>query len=444
MINVRRLKEELLRRRVAVYRVADSAWIPIPVALTATVVTASDWKDLERDARMILGAFPKIQRWLCDSRRQPLLERLYEGLTGLEMVVSKHEPEVFWGHATIRMDLFWHQDAIKVIEVNCTIPAMQAYSDNVFGAWTNAGGEAESESNNVGELLNSLLSLYRGDGGMLSRPRIAILHRQGDSQLGELLWLKREWSRMGFETLLATPETLSRAGDLWLVGGIPCDLVYRHIFAWRLEKSAVANALMDNRRFHIYNPASAHYESKGFLALLSHLASTDDMARDADLTEDEIRAIRHRVPWSRLLGRLDNAVPFQSVESRLAGLVLKRSVGYGGHQVFMGDAWDSDETQARLRHMTSLVGHISFATFAAWAETRDTSLWIAQERMSGARRKTQVLTANGIETWNAWYDASLFLNTKGSPICHGGVSRVATTPVVNIGTGGGLAPFVIV
>ena len=443
MINVRRLKEELLRRKVAVYRAADNAWIPVPIALTPTTVKAAEWSDLERDARIILGAFPKIQRWLCDPGRRTLLKRIYEGLTGIEQEVSSLDPQAFWGHATIRMDLFWHEDAIKIIEVNCTIPAMQAYSDNVFGAWIDAGGKQDSGSNNVRELLDSLLSLYRIDGGVLSRPRIVILHRQGDSQLGELLWIQREWSQIGFETLLATPETLSRAGDLWMVEGVPCDLVYRHIFAWRLEQSAVSGALMDNRRFHIYNPPSAHYESKGFLALLSHLASADDLAKDAGLNADEIRAIRDRVPWSRLLGRLDNAVSFQSVESRLPGLVLKRSIGYGGHQVFMGDAWDSDETQVRLRQLTSLVGQISFATFAAWAETKDTSLWIAQERMSGARRETEVLTASGVETWNAWYDASIFLNTRGSAICHGGVSRVATTPVVNIGTGGGLAPFVI-
>ena len=272
---------------------------------------------------------------------------------------------------------------------------------------------------------------------------IVILHREGDSQLGELLWLKNEWGRLGVETLLATPEKLSRNGDSWMVDGIPCDLVYRHIFAWRLEQSELGKALLDNRRFHIYNPPSAHYESKGFLAVLSHVASADDLARDVGLTGEEIQVVRSRVPWSRLLGRLDCAVPFHSVESRLQSLVLKRSVGYGGHQVVMGDTWESEETQARLRQLTSLVGRVSFASFASWAEAKDTSLWIAQERMSGARRETEVLTGNGLETWNAWYDASIFLNTRAPGICHGGVSRVATTPVVNIGTGGGLAPFVI-
>ena len=443
MIQVARLKEELSRRNVAVYRAGSSQWMPIPVALTPTIVNAAEWRDLERDARTLLEAFGKIQKWLCHPSMHLLLERLYEGLGGLEKFVSGLPPESLWGHATIRMDLFWHEGQIKIIEVNCTIPAMQAYSDNVLAAWVAAGGDVLSKSNNVGELLESLMALYRMDGGLLSKPRIVILHREGDSQLGELLWLKNEWGRLGVETLLATPEKLSRNGDIWMVDGIPCDLVYRHIFAWRLEQSELETALLDNRRFHIYNPPSAHYESKGFLAVLSHVASADDLASDVGLTSEEIQVVRSRVPWSRLLGRLDCAVPFHSVESRLQSLVLKRSVGYGGHQVFMGDTWESEETQARLRQLTSLVGRVSFASFASWAEAKDTSLWIAQERMSGARRETEVLTANGIETWNAWYDASIFLNTRAPGICHGGVSRVATTPVVNIGTGGGLAPFVI-
>jgi uncharacterized circularly permuted ATP-grasp superfamily protein len=85
---------------------------------------------------------------------------------------------------------------------------------------------------------------------------------------------------------------------------------------------------------------------------------------------------------------------------------------------------------------------VDVKSFLKWLE-KDESLWVAQERMSGLQRETKILTKNGIEEWKAWFDASIFINSNGSAICHGGVSRVAKSPIVNIGTGGGLAPLII-
>jgi hypothetical protein len=132
------------------------------------------------------------------------------------------------------------------------------------------------------------------------------------------------------------------------------------------------------------------------------------------------------------------------VHKKLDSLVLKRSVGYGGHQVIIGESWSMEETQKRLQYLTKMTGVISFEKFYNWVSTVDDSLWITQERMSGARRKTRVLTSQGIENWDAWFDASIFINTRTNSICRGGVSRISKFPVVNIGNGGGLAPFMIV
>jgi hypothetical protein len=92
--------------------------------------------------------------------------------------------------------------------------------------------------------------------------------------------------------------------------------------------------------------------------------------------------------------------------------------------------------------MTETTGPVDLKSFLRWINS-DQSLWVVQERMSGARRQTDVLTRGGVESWNAWFDASIFLNTKGRQLCGGGVSRMAESPIVNIGTGGGLAPLVI-
>ncbi len=452
LIDCQILRKELARRKVAVFNAVDASWSAIPIALTPTTVEASEWESLEHDGRLIFGVFLKVLRWLQCPSQNNLAKNLFDGLSDFEKEFVTSDSSECWGHVTIRMDLFWHHGNIKIIEVNCTIPAMQAYSDNVFNAWALAGGEVHGESRNSEQLLESLVAMYRLDGGRLARPRIVILHREGDSQLGELLWFQKEWTARGFETLLADPTRISRMGDLWVVDDTPCDLVYRHIFAFRLSGHEAGQQIKKNRNCHMYNPISAHFEAKAFLALVSQLAGDQRLAAEVEMTEEEISAITNRVPQSRILGRdlVDRTLGASGSDKRdrmginLSSTVLKRSIGYGGHQVIMGDTWRTEDTQTNLRQMTNMEGEITFEKFYEWVLEHDDSLWIIQERMSGARRKTQVLTSHGLEIWDAFFDASIFINSRTAPICRGGVSRVSTSPIVNIGKGGGLAPFLIV
>ncbi len=438
---------ELKQRNVAVWRSDEANWSPIPVALTPTIVSADVWSSLTKDARLVLSAFPKVMSWLLlradsDEFMRAFLDKMLTGLSLLESKIARLSPSESWGHVTVRLDLFWHHGDLKIIEVNCTIPAMQAYSDNVLAAWQIANGRSEFIVSNVDDLLQSVLGLYRINGGICSRPRVAILHREGDSQLGELQWIKKRWSECGVETVLVTPDSLTCCGDTWLASGELCDVVYRHIFASRLRNEQLVQRLEKASKFHIYNPVSAHYECKAFLAILSHVAADPALSSLAGLTEEESLAIERRIPWSRVIGGHLASVSAETVERRLEGLVIKRSVGYGGHQVILGDSWYSADTQRKLNELTGTDGPVDLKSFLAWINL-DPSLWIAQERMSGARRQTDVLTNGGVESWNAWFDASIFLNTSGQPVCGGGVSRVAENPIVNIGTGGGLAPLLI-
>ncbi len=438
---------ELKQRNVAVWRSSDASWSAIPVALTPTTVSRDAWSNLTRDAILVLNAFPKVMSWLLlrshtDQVARTFLDKMLAGLSPFESKMAQRPPFESWGHVTVRLDLFWHHGDLKIIEVNCTIPAMQAYSDNVLAAWQIASANRDQTGSNVDDLLKSLLGIYRMNGGICSRPRIAILHRAGDSQMAELQWLKTRWSVCGSETVLVTPDSLTCRGDIWLAHGQPCDIVYRHIFASRLLNEPFIERLEKAGQFHIYNPVSAHYECKAFLAVLSHVAADPALSKLAGLTSDESLAIERRIPWSRIIGGSMASVSAETVERRLEDVVLKRSVGYGGHQVILGDSWYSSDTQRKLNEMTEVSGPTDLKSFLTWINS-DQSLWVAQERMSGARRQTNVLTSAGLECWDAWFDASIFLNTNGQQLCGGGVSRMAKNPIVNIGTGGGLAPLLI-
>jgi hypothetical protein len=124
--------------------------------------------------------------------------------------------------------------------------------------------------------------------------------------------------------------------------------------------------------------------------------------------------------------------------------VIKNSLGYGGHLVFIGSEWHQDATQARLKSLLKMNSQVSPALFWRWVRTESQDTWVIQQRMSGRRHKSKVLIeGRELAEIDGYADASVFLNTGTEPLCGGGVSRFASGPVVNIGTGGGLAPFIV-
>src|SRR5205814_1464434 len=107
----------------------------------------------------------------------------------------------------------------RALEVNATIPAMQGYSDIVADAFlrevgslgrvdaARAGALLDESGRNADQLRASLLAHYQR---LLGRsperpPNIAIVAREGDSQIGELRYLARRWTELGSPTAIATP-----------------------------------------------------------------------------------------------------------------------------------------------------------------------------------------------------------------------------------------------
>lgn len=448
---------ELRKNRLAVWRDADQRWQPIPAALSPVTISKKDWGSLTQDARLILSAFPVLHGWLQKTAQQSLFQMLYGDLPAIEQEGARLDAALNWGHATIRFDLFWHHGNLKVIEANCTIPAMQAYSDLIFNAWTAAGGIAAPRTANTSELLQSLLALYRRDQGAATAPVIGILHRPGDSQLAELCHYEKTWPDSKVTVLRIHPDDIAfkKSKMIDRRSGNSIDLIYRHAFGWRMDDHPdLRSALLENKRTHIYNPLSAHYEVKGFFALLSHVCQDAIKARSIGLSAEQIRAVQVRVPATRLVSQtLPDALSKHLLldddhfEKHIDRYVIKKSVGYGGHQVFMGSEWYEPALQARIKTVLTTPqepGSVSPRSFLNWLHTASKDLWIIQDRMTGKRHQTEIIQGDdSITEINGFVDASIFLNTGTMDLCGGGVSRIATGPVVNIGTGGGLAPLLI-
>ena len=440
---------------LAIWQKTSAIWQAIPVAQNPVVVKSSEWNLMVQDARLLLSCFPVVLTWLQRKENQVLWNLIFGELEGVEADAAHRNPSDTWGHATIRLDLFWHGDELKIIEANCTIPAMQAYSDMVLRRRSELLGIPQPSRGNSADLLDSLLALYRRDGGEVARPRIAILHRDGDSQLAELEYFKHHWHDRA-EVVLVTPSQWNEQDF---------DLVYRHIFATRLlDQPKLLAALRDSRRWRIYNPISAHYEIKAFLAMVAVVVSDDWISSDLGLSLNQREAIGRRVPWTRIIPSQRYSVGQDSeiiasdigFAANAEKYVIKHSSGYGGHFVFVGSEWHEPTTQVRLQNLLKVTEFVSPALFWRWVTTESQDVWVVQQRMSGRRYQSKVLSSGGggleignyVEAYvdgyvDGYVDASVFLNTGTEPLCGGGVSRFASGPVVNIGTGGGLAPLII-
>jgi hypothetical protein len=348
------------------------------------------------------------------------------------------------GLATARLDLFFDGEDLRVIEVNATIPAMQAYSDMVNEAYVASMGVSvrdEDKGSNTMDLLQSLLAHYAASGGSESCPRIGIVARKGDSQLAELRWFKMKWERAGYECIIGSPEDVAIAQSRLTLSGVPIDVTYRHIFASRLAAhSAFAEACARSQTFRVFNPVSAHLEAKAVLAEASRIAGDDAVSRSVGLSEIERAAIRRRVPWTRVIAEGPGSTPDGEacfdllgwVKTHQSDVVIKGNLGYGGHAVVVGDQFSGKDLQGR---------EVSWAGFVDGCASDQIGLWLVQAKVNGRQIDNSFVRGGQVVKERTYVDCSIFANLGVDFLPSGGASRFSTNNVVNIGQGGGVMPL---
>lgn len=429
---------------LGVFHSQEKRYSLIPASMEPLVIPDAVWLKLKDDARLILSALQKLGAVLRRDRGHQLLTQL---------APLEKEAADFAGLATARLDLFFDGDDLQVIEANTTIPAMQAYSDMIRRAYGEAfHPQKKIEHSNTDDLLHSLLEHYQRTGGKATKPRLAIIARSGDSQLAELVWLQREWQAQGYETLLLTPDEIEiRKGQLWGAAQ-PLDLVYRHIFAHRLAPdSAFAKACLQSEHYRIFNPIAAHLEAKGVLAELSRYAADTQLGLSIGLKDDEVDATVRRVAWSRLLNRGPASLPdgteitnlIDWVKERPQELVVKSSLGYGGHGIFIGSGLSEKSSQDRARKLLAVSHEVTWPELIEALLTMGEGQWIVQRKVSGRKIRHRFWSEGQWLEKETFIDCSIFTNSGVSFRPHGGACRFSTDAIVNIGQGGGLMPLLL-
>ncbi len=445
------LLKQVRAANLATFAATSRCFNPIPAACTAIEIDAKHWAAVASDCRHVLAAMRKCVAWLARPEQQALARRMYAELSPLEREVALDPRRLARPCATIRMDLFFGTHDLHIIEVNATIPAMQAYSDMIAEAYMAASKQPFHYISNTRQLLTSLLE-HAGVNGQRTAT-IGIVSRPLDSQSAELQWYQRHWQALGYKVILATPDELHWQARRLLVGDQALDFCYRHIFASRLQPGeAFYQACEGSDDVQVYNPVAAHMEIKALLAILSRGACDEDLRAAIALTAAEVEAISRRVPWTRLIENAQHLVPGEQTPRDLCAwvkanpeqLVIKSSSGYGGHRVIIGSLADSAAVQQQMGEIAGRAAPMTWLEFVEWCCLAKTGLWIVQQKVPGLNLQHRFIDRDDqVKTAKSFIDCSIFLNEGVTTQVNGPVIRFAPELVVNIGRGGGIMPVFI-
>lgn len=406
----------------------DGAFVPIPLVAEPAVYPRQTLAALAAEARAVLSGAVKLARALLadgDDRDRAALLGPFEGLEREAM--ERLLPEAPCPAIMARVDFLPVEGGglPRALELNATIPAMCGYSDLAAHAWLRAAARARglpprvaedlvaAAGSNMEGLRAALVAFYEARGGGRARPSIAVVSRPEDSQTGELRRLVEHLRQMGHAAEHLTPEACQPRR--W-------DVLYRHVWAHNTPPSApFAEALRHPSRFVLANPVNGMLEAKALFARLSEAGSDRALARRAGLDDAE-RAAAARLPFTR---RLD-----AELARRIAGererWVLKRSWDYGGKSVHLGAVMTDEAWRA--------------AVASALGDDRGGG-FVAQERVVTPRAPATRVAPEGLERAPFHRDVSTYCGLGPSAPC-GSVVRAASSPVVNILGGGGIAPVV--
>ncbi|MFL5322466.1 MAG: hypothetical protein ACJ790_22595 [Myxococcaceae bacterium] len=334
----------------------DGTTRAIPVTATPVIRDAQELKRRAALSAHLASATFKISRSVLAG---PAKELLLGALSPLERKMAEATYARITQLVTTRVDYFEHDNRPFALEVNATIPAMQGYSDIAAHTFLEVvGRHAGMTDQKIASLQarngSNALALYRAllDGYAKERngkqpKRIALLCRRNDAQITEQRYLAARISELGTEAEVVHPDELSGDKPV-LAKGKPVDLIYRHLFVRRLEETPspfVTELLQQvpSQRVVVLNGPASQVEVKTSFALLSQAADEADLARAAQLTEEELVAVKAAVPWTRPFRRSPTKDPdgkavddlVERVAAEPERFVLKRAWDYGVSSVLM-------------------------------------------------------------------------------------------------------------
>jgi hypothetical protein len=442
-------------RGLAVTKKDDGSVVPIPITATPVIIDAAEGHRRQRLAARLASAGLKMSRAVLGGLRRELV---FDGLSPLEQRLADLTFRQLDTLVTTRVD-FFVSDSVHALELNATIPAMQAYSDvaahtflEVVGRHAGASDAQiadwkRSNGSNARALFDALMAGYtKVRPGPLPK-RMVLLCRRRDAQLTEQQALCERFNAFGVEAEVVHPDQLALSGtNVLLANGRPVDLVYRHLFVRRLEEADLAGAETvktllsepNGTRAVVLNPPASQVEVKAVFGLLSEALEDGALATAAGLTDDELQAVRESVPWTR---PFRGAALLREVQANPDRYVLKRSWDYGGRAVFVGrtraEASFGDRVKAAFGEA------LDWSATCARAEADRTGGGFVVQQLIDIRPERHLLCRADTQVWTELFvDFSSYASVGlADQPAWGGVCRGSVSHIVNIVGGGGVLPL---
>jgi hypothetical protein len=362
------------------------------------------------------------------------------GVTDAEARLIRIDPGYTRASTASRLDAFLLPDSLHFAEYNAESPAGPAYTQRLCELFDTlepmAGLRRDfrvSYHRTIPPLLAALLESYREWGGTTSPwpPAVAIVDFRGVPTWTEFELLRDAFVEAGVPTVICDPRELTFERGVLRTEGRRIDLVYRRvllndILARPADCASLVSAY-EQRAVCVANTFRCKLpHKKAFFALLT------DPAFAPLLSAAERAIVQAHVPWTRLLAdvktdRGGHTTPLLETARRdRERLVLKPNDEYGGTGVMLG--WEASEAgwDAGLQR--------------ALADPPGT--WVLQERIPVRREVFPHFDEQGRVTMrDMLVDLApyLFRGTLG-----GYLTRLSTTGLANVTSGGGQVPAFVV
>lgn len=398
-------------------------------------VTEEDFERVRSVCETVWGAIQKVKD--AAVKDPSLLDEL--GLTEIERELVSIDPGYAAVSPTARLDSFLTDEAYSFVELNGESPAGIAYADAAYDIFLQLPVMKRfGESYNVRPLYGRRLMLdvllraheeYLGHSPERT-PHIAIIDLKGMPTQKEFELFKEFFEGEGYPSIICSPEELEWTGErLRSTQGFEIDIVYKRLLVNEYlpiirEYPALLEAYRAGAICMVNSFRSKLIHKKALFAVL-----TDE--RHASLfSEDERKAIRAHVPWTRRVraektehyGEEIELLDF--IKHTRDRLVLKPNDDYGGHGIYIG--WDTDES----------------SWSKALNEAVDDGDYVVQERVPTARETFPALQPDGTIQFAEQLvdlDPLLFDGKVGSAF-----TRLSFTELANVTSGGGMVPTFVI
>lgn len=404
---------------------------PICTVLRPFFIASARYDEVMQDSRLVLCAIERLASALLDDARL----RAEIELTADEERLIAIEPGYRVPDASGRLDAFLDsQGGFRFVEYNADSPGGLLYGDTLGEIFLEmevvkkfAERRAVRRIPIRPKILETLLGCYR-EWGWNEHPQIAIVDWNEVKTRAEFEVCREYFESQGYATRIVDPGELEYRGGWLAAGDFRIHIVYKRVVTGELlERGGLEHALVRaarDRAVCLVNSFRVQMMyKKALFALL------DDPAYESLYTNEELGALRRRIPWTRRLkqgattyhGRRVDLLEFaRAGRDRLA---LKPNGDYGGRGVTLG--WECSESQ--------------------WTQAIEDALgasFVVQERVE-VREEPFPAMIDGEIRWDDRYVDFDPYTWSGEEVMGAGV-RLSSSALLNVTAGGGSAAPVFI